>query len=545
MNMLTRTWRLWATAVAVAVAVTPWGDALAQAPKPMAIISVASIDKLFQDIAYVSTAAGQPQARGLVEFGAAQFLEGIDRTRPIGAVVTMKEGDQEPDFLAFVPVTDFDAVVTKVEQSAGIEREDAGNGIIKLTVNQDLYLKEQAGWALVANRAAALANVPQDPTPLLAGLSDKYSIGAQIHVQSIPKALRDKFIEQVKEGFEASQGGEQDELAQQVGEMNIKNMIKSVEETEQIEFGWAIDGPGKRTYIDFTMTAREGTTFAKQMAGLLNSKSSFTGFLMDDAALRFNGAMELDADSIQQATTLIKDFRKKVSEQLDEDLDDPKLSAGVKEVVGELFDAVQQTWEGGRGDVGATLVLNSSALSFAGGSLVADGNKIDAAFRKLVDIAKNQPDFPEVKLNAGEHAGIKFHTVRAPVADAEAQKVLGQTVEVVVGTGAKAAYLAFGKDGMSLLKQAIDKSAANGNRSVLPMQMTIKLTPIIKFAASLNPDDDTLKRLVKSLTEIKGNDEVLITEGAVERGALVRIQIQEGVLRLIGNAAAQAGPPQF
>lgn len=544
MNNLSRSWRLWA--LALAVTVMPWCHAQAQAPKPMAVVSLASIDQLLRDVDYIGRAVGQPQARGMAELVGGQFLEGIDRTRPIGVVLTMKEGSNEPDFLAFVPVTDFDAVIAKIEQTTSAEAEDAGNGVKKVTLDRELFFKEASGWGMVANKLAALTDAPKDPVAILGGLNQKYTLSVRVNVQSIPKSLRDQVVEQIKQGYEQSlQQGDVEVLAQQVGQMNINSIVKSITETDEVQFGWSIDSAGKRALIDFGMTALAGTSMAKQMAALMNAKSTFTGFLMDDAAVTANTSSQLDAESITQTTAMLKGFREKLLEQLDEDLDDMKLRSGIKEVVGELFDAVQQTVEAGQADFGGSLVLKPNALSFAGGSLVADGNKVDAAFRKLVEVAKNQPDFPEVKLNAGEHAGIKFHTIRAPVEDDEAQKVLGQTVEVVVGTGGKAAYLAFGKDGMSILKQAIDKSAAGGSRAVLPAQLTIKLTPIIQFAASIQPDDQNLKQLVKGLGQIAGNDQVLVTEEAVDRGVLVRVQIQEGVLKLIGTAAGPARNPQF
>lgn len=186
-------------------------------------------------------------------------------------------------------------------------------------------------------------------------------------------------------------------------------------------------------------------------------------------------------------------------------------------------------------------MLDAKTIDFAAGGLVADGKAIEDSFKRLIELAKNEPDFPTVKLNSGSHGGITFHSVTAPIPDSEkeARDILGDKVNIVLGTGPKAVYIAFGKNAESLLKQVIDKSAQDGSISVPPMQLNVALLPILKFAASVDPNNEIVPELVKVL-EKSGKDKINFTSKPIKNGSNLRIQVEEGVLQIIGAGAQKA-----
>ena len=42
-------------------------------------------------------------------------------------------------------------------------------------------------------------------------------------------------------------------------------MVTMINELDEVVLGWAIDQPGRRTFLDLSMTAVEGSKTAKQM----------------------------------------------------------------------------------------------------------------------------------------------------------------------------------------------------------------------------------------------------------------------------------------
>ena len=181
-------------------------------------------------------------------------------------------------------------------------------------------------------------------------------------------------------------------------------------------------------------------------------------------------------------------------------------------------------------------------MKFAAGGLIADGKKLDKAFRDLVDLAKQEPDFPEVKFDVAKHSGISFHSITVPVPDDEARRFLGDNVEVVVAIGDSSFFVAFGKDCQSLVKQVIDGSASKASDTVPPVQLNVALGPIMKFASTVdnNPMISTLSGL---LAKSPGKDRIQMTAESTEngRGVRYRFLVDEGIIKLLGAGAAVRG----
>jgi hypothetical protein len=112
-------------------------------------------------------------------------------------------------------------------------------------------------------------------------------------------------------------------------------------------------------------------------------------------------------------------------------------------------------------------------------------------------------------------------------------------LEIIFAIGPKTFFVSGGKDAEGLLKKVIDASAAAPEKAVPPMQMTIAVLPILKFYRSVD-DNPMVAGLIASL-EQSGNDRVTILSEAGARSSTTRIEVQEGVIRAIGEGAKAAG----
>jgi hypothetical protein len=126
-----------------------------------------------------------------------------------------------------------------------------------------------------------------------------------------------------------------------------------------------------------------------------------------------------------------------------------------------------------------------------------------------------------------------------PADEAEARQILGEKLDVILGIGPQSIYVTAGKSAEALLKKVIDGSAG-GPKNVPPAQFNIALLPILKFSASMDPNNPLLPALVASL-EKSGNDRLIITSTGTANGTQMRIEVQEGIIRLGGEAARQMG----
>jgi hypothetical protein len=83
--------------------------------------------------------------------------------------------------------------------------------------------------------------------------------------------------------------------------------------------------------------------------------------------------------------------------------------------------------------------------------------------------------------------------------------------------------------------------------------MTISVLPILKFSQSLDPENPLTAAIFTGLIsslEQEGGDKLLITGSAGPKSMTYRVEVQEGIIRIIGEAgkmfSAQfnAGLPQ-
>ena len=201
--------------VAAKDAPAPAATEAATGVKNVAVVSIAGYDRIFSDVAFIGQIIGKPglekQADAMVML-AAQGLTGMDRTRPWGLVVNT-DGESFSG-LAFVPVTDLKALLASVQGLTG-PANDEGNGIFSLEKNnQQLFIKEQQGWAYLGQTAAALGKLPPDPLTLLGGLDKQYEIAIRFRVANVPEMFRSLAIDQMRAGLERGleqQPGEDDD----------------------------------------------------------------------------------------------------------------------------------------------------------------------------------------------------------------------------------------------------------------------------------------------------------------------------------------------
>lgn len=519
-------------------------SALAQDLKPVAVVSIASVEETLADVGYITSIAGMEDAGKTARLFGSALTAGMDKKRPAGLYVVPKDGDFHA--IAFIPVKDLKQLLEIHKEYVG-EPRDAGGGILEVGMGRSAFIKEQGGWAFVAESSEHLTALPQDPLKLLGDLPTQYNLAVKIMVQNVPQELRQTALDEIKFGLERALDQQQPaganvdrEAIDRAARGSLKGIEQLFTEAEDVTVGWAVDAAGKRTYLDVNVTAKEGTELAKQLAINAETKSAFAGVLMPEASVTVNLSAKLSEADIAQVSAAMKTARDQATAKID---DDPNLTPeqrGVaKEVVGKLIDVFEETAKSGKIDGGFALVLEPKSIGMVGGGYVADGAAFERTVKQIVELAKNEPDFPKIQFNAGTHAGVALHkaSVTVPDREPEARELLGEKLDIILGTGAKSVYIAAGKNAEALLKKVIDQSAQSADKVVPAMQLNVSVLPILKFMASVD-ENPMLPGLIASL-EKGGNDKLVVTSQGSARGSSLRIEVQEGLLRLIGEAVKQ------
>ncbi|MEE8451508.1 MAG: hypothetical protein V3R99_06315 [Thermoguttaceae bacterium] len=534
------------------------GSAQAQELQTVATISISGYDELLADVDFIGKLgdnAGLAEGlEAMIQMATqGQGLAGLDKTKPIGAVI-QTDGMGFPAY-AFIPVTDLGELVSLVMSLQGAEPpEEPADGIYELEFDgQTLFATQKGGWAFVSNERATLAGVPDDPSLLLAGLSDKYDVAVRASVKNVPAPMKDMAkasISFLRMGATQQNPGEGDEefaLRKLIMNNSVKRMTTLIDEVDELLLGVAIDRNAGTSSIDFEITALDGTKTAEQFAQMVETTTDFAGFDLPGAAMTANlSGMFSDVQVAQLKETLAQRRTTALKEIENQDLSEDDVAI-VKGLLNDLLDVADATIDGRKMDAGMVVMLQPGKATLVAGGSVAKGDTLEGLLKQMANMGVTlQPDLAQfLKLDAETYQGVRLHTFSMPTPDPEAAKAIGETVEAVVGINDTSIYAAVGSDAISTLKQVIDQSKTQPGKKVPPMRIVIAATPIANFVASAAPDGDPSKMMAGMvagmLQQTGGQDKLTITMEGITNGVRTRFEIEKGLMQLIGMASQMFG----
>jgi hypothetical protein len=541
------------------------------AAKPLAVFAFSGYNGLKGDIALVGRLAGNPNLAVGLEVGLQlvlknQPLSGLDKDRPWGAVLLLDQekfaqGVRQPEQLlsgyAMVPVTDLKALLQVLEPAVGPSK-DAGDGALELKNKEgkSFFVKQIDDWAIFSDRLERLATPPANPMKLLADLGRQYDLAVRFNPSSVPAEIRKMVIAGIRakaqEDLKQHAGETSDELAGRkiLGEQVVRRITRAIDEIDQLTLGWSLDQKAEKTCLDLVVTALPGTQAARDFAALSQTKTDFGGFLLPDAMLAGNWTRTIPADAAAELAKISDLVRKKALADIEKQHQSDEKAALGRKLVNQVLDVIRSTLAAGRADGGLAVVANPEALTAVAGGVIADGDKLNQAVKDLVaGIREENPGIDQiVKLDAGEHKGVKFHTVSIPLPGGDDNqeklaKMIGDTLEVALGIGPKSVYIAAGRAPMDLIKTVIDKSNELAGKAVPPLRITLDAEKLAKLLAVVGKEDDRPKAVLAAelLAKSPSQDHVTLVASPIESGVRLRLEMEPGVLKALGMAASGAG----
>ena len=550
---LTTKLMLLACAAAIALAVNGTAQAQSGESKPIAVITLNSVNHLLEDVNFIGSLAGQPRMADQVR-PFVGMLQGLDNDQPIGAVI--QSDGVSPGGAICVPVKDFKMMLGGL-QMFGVTSEEGPDGTMQIGAQgQTLFARETSGWAYLSMMPQMLENVPDNPGEIFGKLTAEYDLGIRLHVQNIPEAFKQMALSQLQAGMEAgmqkldTESDEQYEARKAMTKVQVDQLKQAAQDLDELTFGVSIDGDNQRTFIDISYTAVAGSKLAGQIAMNSDPKTDFAGFFQPDAAMMMSFASKIGEADVAQIEQMFAAMSKQVETAIDEESDSKtdEERALIKAAVSDFMEAFKSTLQAGKMDGGAVLNVSPTSLSLVAGGFVADPGKVESGIKKLTELAKKEDsEFPGVNWNASSHGDVQFHTLSMPIPEDEdeetARELFGETVDVAIGIGKQTAYFALGRDCLEAVKGVMDTSAASPQKSVPPMEMTFALSQIMETVATFADDGDKaqIEMIANMLaSEANGRDHVRIVVQPIENGARTRIEAEEGVLRAIGMGAMAA-----
>jgi len=521
-------------------------------PEPAMVISIADISQQIADVNYLVEASGFGQMKFMAQTMIKQYTKGTNPKSPGGVMLYFTEGNQFPDFLGFIPVSNMEDMLDVI---AGVAEVDEGGDLIKVTLDDgtELLIKEVEGYAFVSNKEAMFEELPAAPAELLGDLPSKYNLSTQVFGQRIPAEWRKQIVDVIKDGYEKQLeqmeefGEEFDEEAplendfqRKNFEMQMKQMEVWLNETETLTIGMAADKDSQSMYTELIFKALPGTQLADRFAAYPPKEPSmFKGFLMPGAAATMNTRMDVGQADIEQFQQQMEQLEKMMLQGMENESDlTDEQQAVLKKAMNDFMEILDETFGEGIIDVGGVVMLEGREMNVAGAFRVANPKKVEDMAKELLKFAQDEiGDDLKVELNSGSFKDVTYHQIRIPVPDEDnAREMFGEELTILLGIGKQAVYLGAGTNPGEILNKAIGAEPvevlpdAPGADQLL-QQYSLYLTPILKYAAGL--DASPMVEKMAAEMEANGRDSMKVLTHAIKGGMSIRFEMQDGVLALI------------
>jgi hypothetical protein len=350
-----------------------------------------------------------------------------------------------------------------------------------------------------------------------------------------------------QQGMDRRPGETDDEynVRTKVGRQALEQITQTVADLDTFTLGIAVDRQTATGRLEYSLTALPGTKTAQQMAAPHGTlKTGLAGLRQENAAVMAYHVGELTSADAAQIQTVIDSAKQNALQELDnQGLSDDQVRQA-KKLLGQMLDMVKETVAGRKMDLGAAAWMNAKLLTVVAGSRAVDTAKLDKLLREVAAQAiKDEPSAAGmIKLDAENYLGFHFHTASIPVSDLGDRphlcELVGESLDIVVAIGDDAVYLAAGRDAVTKLKQVIEESKAQAGKSTGPGGFVVDVTPIVELAAGIADESEKpmANKVLDILKKSPGKAHITLTPVPIPGGAQVRIEFQEGLLRLLGAA---------
>lgn len=514
-----------------------------QSAAPVATVVIAPVERTLEDVAWLIEAVNVQGFSGLVKVMGDSYTTGLDKSKPMGVIVTLEEG--MPKALVCLPNLNHKEFFEKLSE-ASLQVDELGKDLYEVAVGPQLLVaKVTKDWIFVGQNEEAVENVPKNPSELFGDYHTRYTMSVKIDLQQIPDELKETAIENLRAGFEGAmqnapnQTEEQKEAAAEMGELQMAQIEEMINSTQQVVLGWQIDSGKQQVYLDGAVLYTAGSKLAKQMEAQANLKSGFTGLTLPGSSvdLRFT-SLATNEDDKKVAKQSMENSLDQIEAQLENSNLPENITDAIQEFAEGFVEIFGKTIDEGVIDGAASASVADDVLRVVIGGRLADGHALEAELKSLVE---ELPKTNEVKIefDVGKHNGFNLHrvSIKVPSNEARAKAMFGDSVKIMIAGGDKAAIIALDSTGDATIKAAIDSIKAKPSVDVKsPVQGVVRLTGLLKYAQTLSPNP-ILENTINELSKYTGKDSVSVNSTILPRGMVTRLTIDEGVLRAAGSAA--------
>ena len=440
-------------------------------PIPVVELRVRSIDDFLKLSDYVADLAGQPDMGKSVVALANAFtqpktgLQGLDRTRPIGAyAITTAAG--QPAFAVLVPIQDKDRFLALLKDrlQCKIEESETGSMITAPNVPVPLYLAFHADYAYITALSAdwiADENRVEPKAFFATKLAANSMMGLVVHMDKVANDFKTAAIAQaeLKTADDAKQGA-------QPGETQGETAIRLFTMKKTVSAFAAIVKQGQTITADVTIEPKTDLIGVTAKVVPL-PKTSMAAYVQSLGDRKGHTLSTTDSDAVAGRLNFalpesMRDEWAKVADQLLDDMaNDPKEDAEGRKISKVFIKGIRPTFESGVFD-GAVSVSGGEERTIDGIIGLVEGREAEAAARGMLAFLPAEEG--TAKFDVAEAGPARLHAIKL----AKPAKPFGDAVWL----GTAPDRLAFSSRGLSDVKTISTRETAAGPIAQIRLRAT-------------------------------------------------------------------------
>ena len=534
---------------------------------PVAVLNVASVERVLEDVDYLFGSVDRGDMSDVVDglLGNLGDLKGLERGKPFGAMLFLKPAlVPQPVPVGYLPVADIGALTKTVELGPVTTKKITDDSYEIIGRRGTLYARLIGGYAFVASEEEVLDRELPDPVTEFAALTTRYDVAVDVHPENVPPGMRDLFLGLVRTQMQANLQQRDDEsnaahaLRKSQGMSNLRMVEAFLKETRSITLGLDTSPQNRKAVLELVIEAVPGTLYLETLQGLAEEPSRFAPLLNDDLPLSFSINSRIDDHGHQLLTELFDLGKNQVARLLTrlnrgetgapepagdppaaESVVDPAASAVADKIFGPLKQTVDERnldlFAQFRGDVERKFVMIAGAevLGAAG---------MESAVRELIDRARaanpDGEDAFDVQYDAGQAGGVSLHKLTGRKIRESERRMYGDEFAVYFGFDSNAIWIAIGgPQAVTELDTAIGRIEEAGpverNQTAAPFQIVVTANRWVGIGD--NKANSEMAREAFS----EGGDSLRIDFKPTEKGGRLRVEIEEGFIRLLGLGVAR------
>lgn len=516
--------------------------AIQEDPDPsVLVLALAPIDTMLPNVQHLARLVAGGTGAGTVATILRQYTGGLDTARPAGVFVELDEtGNPTP--IACLPLKNLEDFFSNLAIFG--EPEDLGDGLYQFNVGNSVYLRKAGDWLVVGQTEDSVLDFDTKSATDLKAMVAKYDLRFQVNPQNIPDELVDFMMSQMEAGIEQGMANNQglDAAQAEAARANAEQMMNSIEEavngTEKFVFGLAVNKAEKTTMLDFGSKFVADSKFAKQIEKLKTSKASLGGIPVEGSMMTMQALQLIAPEEIKQLEDSLDASLQAAFKQIEERTNDAAAVDKAKEFLGRLVELVMASAKEGQMEAAMNVSVDKQ-LSIVAGLTVSDGTKVEAlAAEASKALAAENVDI-KLDVMTGKHGGANLHklTVPIPGGQDEVRKIFGDNLTVAVATAPKAVHLVIGKDCDTVIKSVIDRVGSMPSSQGEMIKARFSLGQLLQFIQSIEANP-----AVEAMAEVAagGADKIAIDSKSGDRETVVRISLEDNVLKAISAAATAA-----